>query len=114
MVLKAKEEILVSKNVHKVVFEIDADEVVSSELSEEILNKINSIILTIFIPMINYIGKIIRYGWMACLAPDGKFCLFKKSKKWLSGLVHPSYQLIGNKAKEGHLIHNMSSNISHL
>ena len=101
------------------VFEIDADEVVSSELSEEILNKINSNNFDyFFIPMINYIGKkSVRYGWMACLAPDGKFCLFKKkSKKWLSGLVHPSYQLIGNKGPklEGHLIHNMSSNISHL
>ena len=23
-------------------------------------------------------SKPIKYGWMACLAPDGKFCVLKK------------------------------------
>ena len=51
------------------------------------------------------------------MAPDGKFCMFKKeSKKWLKGLVHPNYQLIGNKGPifENFIIHKMSNNISDL
>tara|TARA_B100000029_G_scaffold159911_2_gene155682 strand:- start:1588 stop:2328 length:741 start_codon:yes stop_codon:yes gene_type:complete len=101
------------------ILEIDADEIVNLKLSREIYSKIDSNNFDyFFIPLINYIGKkSVRYGWMACLAPDGKFCLFRKNyKKWLSGLVHPSYQLKGNKGPEfrEHLIHNMSKDISNL
>ena len=51
------------------------------------------------------------------MAPDGKFCLFKKNaKKWSKGLVHPSYNIIGKKGPEfeNYIIHNMSENISDL
>jgi len=109
----------IKKCSYEWVFEIDADEVVNLKLSKEICNRINSNNFDyFFIPMINYVGqRPVRYGWMACLAPDGKFCLFRKEcKKWLSGLVHPSYQLKGMKGPKlnAHLVHNMSSNISHL
>ena len=71
-----------------------------------------------YIKLINYVGdKPLKYGWMGCMAPDGKFCMFKKeSKKWLKGLVHPNYQLTGNKGPifENFIIHKMSNNISDL
>ena len=59
----------------------------------------------------------VKYGWMACLAPDGKFCLFKKKiKLWHEGLVHPSYSLKGAKGPllENHINHFMSKDISEL
>ena len=51
------------------------------------------------------------------MAPDGKFCFFKKkAKKWNKGLVHPNYKITGLKGPEfeNHIIHNMSKNISDL
>ena len=51
------------------------------------------------------------------MAPDGKFCLFKrKNKDWMNGRVHPSYKVIGRKGKqlENYIIHNMANNISAL
>ena len=51
------------------------------------------------------------------MAPDGKFCFFKKkSKKWDKGLVHPSYSMNGTKGPEfkNYIIHRMSKNISDL
>ena len=51
------------------------------------------------------------------MAPDGKFCLFKKKNKyWLDGRVHPSYKIHGRKGRglENYIIHNMSDNISDL
>ena len=54
---------------------------------------------------------------MACLAPDGKFCIFKKKNKhWHKGLVHPSYSLKGEKGPmfENYINHFMSKDISEL
>ena len=62
-------------------------------------------------------SKPIKYGWMACLAPDGKFCVFKKKNKlWHKGLVHPSYSLKGEKGPmfENYINHFMSKDISEL
>jgi hypothetical protein len=62
-------------------------------------------------------SKPIKYGWMACLAPDGKFCIFKKQNKhWHKGLVHPSYSLKGEKGPmfENYINHFMSKDISEL
>ena len=101
------------------IFEIDADEIVSKSLQNEILKKKKLTNFDFFyIKLINYVGdKPLIYGWMGCMAPDGKFCMFKKeSKKWLKGLVHPNYQLTGNKGPifENFIIHKMSNNISDL
>ena len=66
----------------------------------------------------NHIYSIpVKYGWMACLAPDGKFCLFKKKNKfWHEGLVHPSYSIKGEKGPflENYINHFMSKDISEL
>ena len=48
---------------------------------------------------------------MACLAPDGKFCLFRKGKKsWVSGSVHPNYNL--NGIKGDHLVNRINHYMS--
>ena len=101
------------------ILEIDADEIINQDLSVEISNAIkNDSSDYYYIRLVNYIGnKAIKFGWMACMAPDGKFCLFKKKNKyWLDGRVHPSYKIHGRKGKglENYIIHNMSDNISDL
>ena len=101
------------------ILEIDADEIINKDLSLEISNAIKSESSDYYyIRLVNYIGKkAIKFGWMACMAPDGKFCLFKKKNKyWLDGRVHPSYKIHGRKGKglENYIIHNMSDNISDL
>ena len=102
------------------ILEVDADEIISPELSQEIqLNIRNKLSCDFFyIKLLNYVGeKPIKYGWMACLAPDGKFCLFRKNTKfWVDGRVHPQYKLQGKKGKglTNHIVHKMSHNISDL
>ena len=101
------------------ILEVDADEVINKELAEEIKLKINQDLYDYFyINLINYIyGKKIIGGWMGCLAPDGKFCLFKKNKKrWINKKVHPDYQIIGKKGDvlNNKIDHMMSKDLSEL
>ena len=101
------------------ILEIDADEIINQRLSLEISKVIKSKSYDYFyIRLVNYVGKkAIKYGWMACMAPDGKFCLFKrKNKRWMNGRVHPSYKVIGRKGNqlENYITHNMANNISEL
>ncbi len=101
------------------ILEIDADEVIGKKLSKEIIEKIKIKDADFYyIPLVNYIGeKKVIYGWMACLAPDGKFCLFKRNcKNWLDGNVHPEYRLKGEKgiAFVNAIDHYMSRNLSDL
>ena len=101
------------------IFEIDADEIISKDLAREVQKKIRLYKFDYFyIPLMNHIySKPIKYGWMACLAPDGKFCVFKKQNKhWHKGLVHPSYSLKGEKGPmfENYINHFMSKDISEL
>ena len=101
------------------IFEIDADEIISKDLAREVKKKIRLHKFDYFyIPLMNHIySKPIKYGWMACLAPDGKFCVFKKQNKhWHKGLVHPSYSLKGEKGPmfENYINHFMSKDISEL
>ncbi len=101
------------------ILEIDADEIIQESLAREIVETVKKTKSDYFyIRLINYVGKKpIKFGWMACLAPDGKFCLFKKkSKFWIDGKVHPKYELKGKKGEEftNQIIHKMASNISAL
>ena len=101
------------------ILEIDSDEVVSKELAKEIIQKTKNCDFDFFyIPIKNYIGELpVIYGWMSCMAPDGKFSLFKKdSKNWINGRVHPVYELNGRKGKQFTypIDHFMSDNISGL
>jgi glycosyltransferase involved in cell wall biosynthesis len=102
------------------ILEVDADEIISKSLAKEIKSNLrnNSINDFHYIKLLNYVGeKPIKFGWMACLAPDGKFCLFrKKSKLWIDGRVHPQYRLDGRKGigLSNKITHKMSRNISDL
>ena len=101
------------------ILEIDSDEVVSKELAKEIIQKTkNSNSDFFYLPIKNYIGEMpVTHGWMSCMAPDGKFSLFKKdSKNWTNGRVHPSYELNGRKGDQFlyPIDHFMSKNISDL
>ncbi len=109
----------ISKCSSNWILEIDADELVCNELKKEIIKKINvQNIDFYYIPLTNFVGKkkIIK-GWMACLAPDGKFCLFKKGRKsWIDGSVHPRYSIEGRKGETfmNAINHFMSKDISDL
>ncbi len=101
------------------IFEIDADEIITKSLALEIKKKIKLNQYDYFyVPLMNHIySKPVKYGWMACLAPDGKFCFFKKKNKfWHEGLVHPSYSLKGDKGPifKNYINHFMSKDISEL
>ncbi len=101
------------------ILEIDADEIINKKLTKEIKIKIKTNKVDFFyINLFNYIGKKkIINGWMACLAPDGKFCLFRKGKKsWVNGSVHPNYNLNGIKGDhfKNRIDHYMSKNLSDL
>ena len=109
----------ISKCSSKWILEIDADELVTKPLEKEIIQrlKFNSFDFY-YIPLTNFVGnKKITKGWMACLAPDGKFCLFRKGTKvWIDGSVHPQYKIKGKKGKTfvNCLNHFLSENISDL
>ena len=93
----------ITKCSYEWILEIDADEIISKELAKEIKVKINQKKYDYFyINLINYVyNKKIVGGWMACLAPDGKFCLFRrKNKIWSNKKVHPDYRIFGKKGKE--------------
>ena len=109
----------INKCSYEWILEIDADEIINKELAEEIKIKINQNQYDYFyINLINYIyNKKVVGGWMACLAPDGKFCLFrKKNKKWCNKKVHPDYHIIGKKGGElkNNIDHMMSKNLFEL
>ena len=109
----------ISKCSSKWIFEIDADELIKKPLEKEIIKKLKFNNCDFYyVPMSNYIGnKKITKGWMACLAPDGKFCLFRKGKKiWIDGSVHPQYQINGKKGGTfvNSLNHYLSKDISDL
>tara|TARA_B100000242_G_C43018596_1_gene473879 strand:+ start:374 stop:1132 length:759 start_codon:yes stop_codon:yes gene_type:complete len=109
----------ITKCSHEWILEIDADEIISKQLAKEIKIKINQNKYDYFyIKLINYIyKKKIVGGWMACLAPDGKFCLFRRqNKKWNNKKVHPDYRIFGKKGKEfkNSIDHMMSKNIFEL
>ena len=101
------------------ILEIDADEIITKKLSNEISKSIKKTKYDLFyISLLNFVGKnSIRFGWMACMAPEGKFCLFKKgNKNWIKGSVHPSYSIQGNKGPtlSNPILHYMSKNVSDL
>ena len=109
----------INKCSMKWILEVDADEIVSQSLAEEIIKIIKKSNYDYhYINLLNYVGNNpIKNGWMACLAPDGKFSLFKKTaKKWGGQRVHPDYFLSGKKGPVLKLPidHYMSKNISDL
>ena len=92
----------ISKCTKEWILEIDADEFVSSNLSNEILKCINfSNDYTYYnIKIDNFIGdKLVKYGWGSTFGRGGVNCLFKNGYKiWGHQRVHPEITL---KGKEG-------------
>ena len=109
----------ISKCKNNWILEVDADEIISSKLAKEIKKNVNADTYDFYyIKLLNYINNVpIKYGWMACMAPDGKFCLFRKNTKiWKNQRVHPDYVLEGKKGTQlkNSIEHKMSENISDL
>ena len=109
----------ITKCSYEWILEIDADEIISKELAKEIKIKINQKRYDYFyINLINYVyNKKIVGGWMACLAPDGKFCLFRRKIKY--GVTKKYILIIVFLEKKGKefknsIDHMMSKNLSEL
>jgi glycosyltransferase involved in cell wall biosynthesis len=98
------------------IFEIDADERVTGELSSEILRTVaKSKADRHLIPVDNYVGShLIRYGWGGAFGKGAYAGLFQKgTKHWGSQRVHPKLRLIGNAGPrlQSPLKHYVDSNI---
>ncbi|AGB42272.1 glycosyl transferase [Halobacteroides halobius DSM 5150] len=95
------------------VLVVDADERVTSDLQEEVLNKLSNPEASGYkIPRKNYfLGKWIKYcGWY----PDYTLRLFKVADNRYSGLVHEGLKIEGTVEKlEGTLIHYTYRDLEH-
>ena len=80
---EGKEEIMVLKCTSDWILEIDADEIVTKNLKEEILKKKDWWNLIFFyIKLLNFVGsQPIKHGWISLYGTNGKFCFFKKKKQ---------------------------------
>ena len=101
------------------ILEIDADERVSNELKEEILNVINESKYDWHqIEVNNFIkNKLVKYGWGAYFGKSAYAGLFKRGVKvWGRQRVHPQINLSGKRGKnlKNRLTHYYCSDISDL
>ncbi len=98
------------------ILEVDADEVVSSYLQEEVLSVLNKSNYDYYlVPFDNYIGnKLVRYGWGGSWGVSAAPRLFRKGfKKWGSQRIHPELVLSGNKGVlKNRMIHFVDKDIS--
>lgn len=82
------------------IIELDADERVTEELAQEILDILpNTHYDNFTITFHNYIGDtLVKYGWGAYWGVMQNTRLFKKDKKiWGQQIIHPSVTLTGHK-----------------
>mgnify|MGYP001345429324 CR=1 FL=1 len=89
------------------ILEVDADEVVSSYLQEEVLSVLNKSNYDYYlVPFDNYIGnKLVRYGWGGSWGVSAAPRLFRKGhKEWGNQRIHPKLSLKGTR---GHLYNKM-------
>lgn len=102
------------------ILEIDADEFISENLSNEILKTIrnNKIFDNFHIKVDNYIGdKLVKFGWGATFGRGGVTCLFKKGTKfWGKQRVHPEIIFNGKMGPnlKNPIRHEFVKNISDL
>ena len=101
------------------ILEIDADERVSKELSNELIeaaqkDEYDSYILK----MDNYVGeRLVKYGWLRTIGVlDKKIFIRKGLKKYKQdSQIHPDFEISGSVAKlNNRLTHKMDSDISAL
>ena len=97
----------ISKCTKEWILEIDADESITANLSNEILQCINSSNDYNYfnIKIDNFIGdKLVKYGWGSTFGRGGVNCLFQNGFKiWGHQRVHPEITL---KGKEGPSLKN--------
>jgi glycosyltransferase involved in cell wall biosynthesis len=99
------------------IFEVDADERVTPELSAEILRTVaSSKAERHLIPVDNYIGKrLVRDGWGASFGKGAYAGLFVKgTKQWGNQRVHPKLTMTGTAGERltAPLVHYVDRNIS--
>jgi glycosyltransferase involved in cell wall biosynthesis len=101
------------------ILEVDADERVSPELAQEILQTIKTSTHQLHcIRMDNYIGHtLVRYGWGAYMGVSQKVLLFRNGAKTYTDKpqsVHPDVQFNGvfGAPLKHHLTHYMDKNLS--
>jgi len=85
------------------IFEIDADERVSSELAREIRGAMEAEEGDIFNgPVDNFIGgRLVRHGWMAAMGTTAAPRLFRKGvKRWGRERVHPHLHVSGRQGPD--------------
>jgi len=100
------------------IFEVDADEIVSEALAEEVRHTARSAIAPshFLIPVDNYVGgRLVRHGWGGSFGTSAVTRLYRRGcKHWKSQRVHPGVILDG--AAGGRLstplIHHVDDDIS--
>jgi len=101
------------------VLEIDADERVSKELSNEMIESVKSPKSDSYIiQMDNYVGdRLVKFGWLRTIGVLEKRIFFKKGlKKYKQDAqVHPDFKMTGSVSNlNNNLTHKMDANISGL
>ena len=98
------------------ILDVEADERVTKNLSDEILRQVNNSKVDYFqIPFDNYIGdKLVRDGWGCAWGVSSAPRLFRKSfKTWGKQRIHPSVQLKGKRGwLKQRMIHYVDEDIS--
>lgn len=108
-----QKNVAISKARNEWILSLDADEVVSAELADEIQRSISDGSVDGYsIRFETYIGeKLLRYGG---LQNDWHLRLFKKSKGSFGGVVHELVQVEHEKRLEGVISHYSYRDFSHL
>ncbi len=101
------------------ILEVDADERIPPELTQEILDVIKTSHADVhLIPFDNYIGKDrVRYGWGGYFGVSQKPMLFRQgTKKWGAQHIHPRLTLSPNRGEKlnHRVIHYVDRDISDL
>ncbi len=99
------------------ILEVDADEHVTQELTQEVLEIVASSRSDYHaIPVDNFIGKrLVRYGWGGSFGRSAYIGLFRKGCKiWGRDRVHPALTLKGNQGSrlKAPLLHYVDNNLS--
>ena len=100
------------------ILEIDADEIVSEKLAEEIRDMTRSAITAshFLVPVDNYVGRrLIRHGWGGSFGTSAVTRLYRRGcKHWKSQRVHPGIVLEGSFGGRllNPLIHHVDDDVS--
>ena len=100
----------------KMILEVDADERVSEDLRNEILEIVKAPAADLYqIPYDNYVGdRLVRYGWGGSWGVSSTTRLFRKGhKSWGDQRIHPKVTMKGEKRRmENRMIHYVDKDIS--